>query len=262
VLERTNLGWPETPFGSVTRPVQKPATWLTGVSLLWGEAGDEPILMGAAAVLMKIHRTQSLPVSAPLMNFGYRVLLPEALGETATIVRQLDTLLVQARRKSQFLAWHNGADDLHVLRQLPRAEGEPRYPGVTAIAAAWMDRATRERGTVQCVDTSHDLGPVGLISDTSVAHSLEPLKSFAGEQQQASAQEACEALVEDRAAALSPDALAGSVLSSALATALLGGKHTGRLHWDEPLSLFHVLSEAAWEAAPSLLGGVASPRSE
>ncbi|MFF4902250.1 hypothetical protein [Streptomyces sp. NPDC001068] len=262
MLERTNLGWPETPYGSVTSPVQKPGTWLTGIFLLWGEAGDDPILMGAAAVFMKIHRTQSLPVSAPLMNFGYRVLIPQALGETAAIVRQLDTVLVQARRKSQILAWHNGADDLHVLRQLPRADDEPRHPGVTAIADAWKDRSTRERGTTLCVDTSHDLGPAGLISDTATAHGLEPLKSFAGQQQQASAQEACDALTEDRDAAFSPDALAGSALSSALATALMGGKHTGRLHWDEPLSLFQALSEAAWEAAPSLLGGVASVRSE
>ncbi|MBT2902822.1 hypothetical protein [Streptomyces sp. McG8] len=262
MLQRTNLGWPETPFGSVTRPVQKPATWLTGISLLWGEAGDEPILMGAAAVLMKIHRTQSSPVSAPLMNFGYRVLLPQAMGETGTIVRQLDILLVQARRQAQILAWHNGADDLHVLQQLPRPEGEPRHPGVTAIADAWKDRTTRERGTVRCVDTSCDLGPAGLISDTAAAHGLEPLKSFAGHQQQASAQEACEALAEERAAAFSPDALAASVLSSALTTALLGGKHTGRLHWEEPLSIFGALSETAWEAAPSLLGGVAATRSE
>ncbi|MGX4695080.1 hypothetical protein [Streptomyces sp. JNUCC 63] len=260
--ERTNLGWPETPFGSVTRPVQKPATWLTGLSLLWGEAGDEPILMGAGAVLMKIRRTQALPVSVPLVHFGYRILLPEAMGETATIVRQLDTLLVQARRKSQIIAWHNAADDLHVLCQLPRAEGEPRHPGVTAIADAWKDRTTRERGTALCVDTSHDLGPAGLISDTATAHGLEPLKSFAGQQQQNSAQEACEALAEERAAAFSPDALAGSVLSSALTTALLGGKHTGRLHWQEPLSIFDALSEATWEAAPSLLDGVASARSQ
>lgn len=251
--ESTNLGWPETPFGPVTRPVQKPGTWLTGLSLLWGEAGDEPVLMGAATVFVKLHRTRSLPVSAPLMNFGYRVLLPGAMGETAEIVRKLDVVLVQARRKSQIIAWHNAADDLHVLCRLPRAEGEPRHPGVTAIADGWKDRTTRERGTALCVDTGHDLGPSGLISDTAAAHGLEPLKSFAGGQQQASAQAACEALAEERAAAFSPDALAGSVLSSALITALLGGKHTGRLHWEEPLSIFDALSEAAWEAAPSLL---------
>jgi len=73
--------WPETPFGSVTRPVQNPATWLTGLSLLWGETGDEAVLMGAAAVFMKVHRTRSLPVAAELANFGYRVLLLNVMGQ-------------------------------------------------------------------------------------------------------------------------------------------------------------------------------------
>ncbi|MFC9916303.1 hypothetical protein [Streptomyces sp. NPDC127197] len=242
--------------------MQKPANWLTGLSLVWGEAGDEPVLMGAAAVFMKIHRTRSLPVSAPLANFGYRVLLPDATGQTAAIVRQLDTLLVQARRQARIIAWHNGADDLHVLQHLPRTEGEARHPGVTAVAEAWKDRTTRAPGTARRVDTSHDLGPAGLISDTAIAHGLEPVKSFAGSQQQESAQVACTALAEGRAGDFSPDALAGSVLSSAVTTALLGGKHAERLHWEEPLSIFDVMSHVAWEAAPSLLGGVASLGSE
>ncbi|MEV6588146.1 hypothetical protein [Streptomyces acidicola] len=254
--QRTNLGWPETPFGSVTRPVQKPASWLTGVSLLWGEAGGEAVLMGAGAVFMKIHRTRSLPFSASLANFGYRVLLPDGTGQTSAIVNEVDTLLVQARRKAQVLAWHNGADDLHVLQQMPRADDEPRRPGVTAVAEAWKARNVRDKSTARFVDTSHDLGPAGLISDTATAHGLKPLKSFIGEQQQASAQHACEALTEGRTEDFSPDALAGSVLSSAVATALLGGKQADRIHWEKPLSLFDVLELVAWEAAPSLLGGV------
>ncbi|MEU6406777.1 hypothetical protein [Streptomyces sp. NPDC046985] len=260
--EMTNLSWPETPLGSVTRPIQKQGTWLTALSLLWGEADDEPVLMGAAAVFMKIHRTQSLPVSAPLIHFGYRVLLPDSLGQTAEIVRHLDVALVQSRRKAQFVAWHNGADDLHVLTQLPRAEGEPRHPGVSAVAAGWRNRTAREKGVARYVDTSHDLGPVGLVSDTAAAHGLEPLKRFAGPQQQESAQQACDALAAGRSAGDSRDALAASVLSSAVITALLCGKHSGRLHWDEPLRLFDVLFAAAWQIAPSVLGGVASARTE
>ncbi|MBZ9645292.1 hypothetical protein [Streptomyces sp. PSKA30] len=218
--------------------------------------------MGTAAVFMKVHRTRSLPVSAELANFGYRVLLPDATGQTAAIVRQLDTMLVQARRKAQIIAWHNGADDLHVLQQLPRAAREPRHPGVNAVADAWKNRASRDPSTARCVDTSHDLGPAGLISDTAAAHGLKALKSFAGGQQQASAQQACEALAEERTEDFSADALAGSVLSSAATTALLGGKHAGQLHWDEPLSIFDVLAQVAWEAAPSLLGGVPQARNE
>ncbi|MER5382330.1 hypothetical protein ABT040_18970 [Streptomyces sp. NPDC002688] len=257
MLERTNLGWPETPFGSVTRPVQKPARWLTGLSLLWGESGDEAVLMGAATVFMKVHRTRSLLVSANLANFGYRVLLPDGMGQNPAIVAQLDTLLVQARREAQIIAWHNGADDLHVLQNLPRAGGEPRHPGADAVAAAWRNRASRDASTARCVDTSHDLGPAGLISDTAAAHGVESLDLFVGQRQQASAQEFCEALAAARSQDVHPDVLAGSVLSSALTTVLLGGKHAGRLHWEEPLSVIDVLSQVAWDAAPSLLGGMA-----
>lgn len=258
MLERTNLAWPETPFGSVTRPVQKPATWLTGLSLIWGEADGDIVLMGSAAVFMKVHRTRSLEVSAPLANFGYRVLLPESPAETSAIARQLDVVLVQARRKAQIIAWHNGADDLHVLQQLPRAEGEPRYPGVTALADAWKNRARRDPATARCVDTSHDLGPHGLVSDTALAHDLAPLGQFAGAHQQARAQEACEALAGQRREKVSHDGLACSVLSSAVTTALLGGKHARRLHWDDKLNVEDLLRQVAWEAAPSLLGGVHS----
>ncbi|MFM9647773.1 hypothetical protein ACKI1S_16695 [Streptomyces galilaeus] len=236
--------------------MQKPATWLTALSLIWGEAEGEIVLMGSAAVFMKVHRTRSLEVSAPLANFGYRVLLPDTVTETTAIARQLDVLLVQARRKAQIIAWHNGADDLHVLQQIHRAEGEPRYPGVTAVADAWKDRTSRDPSTARCVDTSHDLGPAGLISDTARDHDLVSVQQFAGTHQQDRAQEACEALAGKRSAGVSHEALACSVLSSALSTALLGGKHARRLHWEDGLRVEDVLRQVAWEAAPSLLGGV------
>ncbi|PNG18887.1 hypothetical protein [Streptomyces cahuitamycinicus] len=260
--DATNLLWAASPFGSVTNPWHKPSTWLSAVSLLWGEADGEPVLMGAGTVFMKIHRTRSLPFSAPLAAFGYRVLVPDAMGQTRAIVDAIDNVVVQARRQAQIIAWHNGADDLHVLRQLPRSADEPRHGGVDAVAAAWKDRGSRSPSTARCVDTSHDLGPAGLISETAAAHDLEPLKSFAGGQQQASAQAACEALADGRTEDFAPEALVGSVLSSAVTTALLGGKYAGRLHWEGTLSVYDVLEQVAWEAAPSLLGGVAAARSE
>lgn len=254
--ELTNLAWPETPFGSVTRPVQKPATWLTGLALLWGEIEGGLVLMGSAAVFMKVHRTRSTEVCASLANFGYRVLLPEAVTETSDIARQFDGVLVQARRQAQVIAWHNGGDDLSVLQQLPRAEGEWRYPGVTAVADCWKDRSRRDPATARCVDTSHDLGPAGLLSETAAAHDLVPFHQFAGAHQQDRAQEACEALVGVRPEPVSYDALACNVLASALTTALLGGKHARRLHWKGELGIEDVLRQVAWHTAPSLLGGI------
>ncbi|MEV6810095.1 hypothetical protein [Streptomyces sp. NPDC051132] len=254
--ELTNLQWPQTPFGSVTRPVQKPAAWLTGLSLIWGDAEGDIVLMGAAAVFMKIHRTRSLEVSVPLVHFGYRVLAPDAVTETTAIARQVDVLLAQARRQAQIIAWHNEADDLHSLQQLPRAKEEPRYPGVVAVAEAWKDRTRRDAATARCVDTSHDLGPAGLISDTAMAHGLVPLPRFAGARQQDRAQEACEALAGKRDESVSRDALVCNVLSSALTTAVLGGKHAGRLHWENELGIEDLLRQVAWDAAPSVLDSV------
>jgi hypothetical protein len=256
VKELTNLAWPETPFGARTRPVQKLATWLTGVALLWGEIEGGLVLMGSAVVFMRVHRTRSTEVCAPLANFGYRVLLPEAVTETSGIARQFDVMLVQARRQAQVIAWHNGADDLSVLQQLPWAEGDWRYPGVTGVAECWKDRSSRNAATAQCVDTSHDLGPAGLISDTATAHGLVPFHQFAGAHQQGRAQEACEALAGIRPEVVSYDALACNVLAAALTTALLGGKHARRLHWEGELGVEDILRQVAWQTAPTLLGGV------
>jgi hypothetical protein len=261
----SNLLRPDTPFGSVTDPWRRPTKWLAALALLWGEAGgDAPcVLMGAGLVVMPVHRTRILRVSAPLASFGYHVVVPEEIGENDRIVKVLDDVLVQARREAQVIAWHNAADDLHVLQQLPRPEGAPRHAGITAVAEAWSDRTVHERSTALCVDSSHDLGPAaGFISDTAVAHNLEPMKEFAGAAQQEGAQLACEALADDRPGDYSPDVLAASVLTSAVSTALLGGKYAERLAWREPLSIAEFVGAVAWEVAPPLFSGVAPSVSE
>lgn len=149
-----------------------------------------------------------------------------------------------------------------MFHNLDRSGGEPRHPGVASVAEAWRNRGRRDPSTARCVDTSHDLGTAGLISDTATAHGLEPVKSFAGRQQQDSAQQACEALAEERSEDYEAHILAASVLSAAVTTALLGGKQSERLHWDEPLSIYDVLEHVTWEVAPSLLGGVPNKRSQ
>ncbi|MFK0159144.1 hypothetical protein ACIQVK_44625 [Streptomyces sp. NPDC090493] len=261
----TNLLRPDTPFGSLSDPWRRPTKWLAALSLLWGDAGGDepPPIMAAGLVLMAVHRTRPTTISAPLAQFGYRVVVPEEIGENEQILKNLDDALVQGRREAQVIAWHNAADDLHVLQQLPRPEGAPRHAGITAVAEAWSDRATQERSTARCVDTSHDLGPAaGHVSDTAIAHSLEPMKEFTGSEQVRGAQLACEALVENRPGDYAPGVLAASVLTSAVTTALLGGKYTERLVWPEPLSIAEFVGAVAWEVAPPLFSGVAPSVSE
>jgi hypothetical protein len=260
----TNLLRPDTPFGSVTDPWRRPTKWLAALSLLWGEAGGDepPVIMAAGLVVMSVHRTQPRTVSAPLAQFGYHVVVPEAIGENDRIVKVIDDALVQGRREAEVIAWHNAADDLHVLQQLPRPQGAPRHAGITAVAKAWGDRTVRARATARLVDSSHDVGPAaGHVSDTALVHDLEPMKEFAGTVQQEGAQLACEALAENRLGDYAPDVLAASVLTSAVSTALLGGKHAERLVWPEPLSIADFVGAVAWEVAPPLFSGVAPPLS-
>ncbi|MGW0569910.1 hypothetical protein [Streptomyces tauricus] len=260
----TNLLRPDTPFGSVADPWRRPTKWLTSLSLLWGEAdGEEPVIMAAGIVVMSVHRTRPRAVSAPLAQFGYHVVVPELIGENGRIVKVLDDALVQARRDAEVIAWHNAADDLHVLQQLPRPEGEPRHAGITAVADAWSDRTTRERSTARCVDSSHDLGPAaGHVSQTAAVHDLEPMKEFSGAAQQKGAQVACESLARNHPGGYCPGVLAASVLTSAVSTALLGGKYTERLMWQEPLRIVEFVGAVAWEVAPALFSGVAPRLSE
>lgn len=252
----TNLCYPDTPFGSVGTPWRRTGAWMTGVSVLWGEAGGEPpVIMGAAMVFAKVHRTRPLPVSVDLAQFGYRILVPEKLGENDALRKVLDDTLVQARRKAQFIAWHNGADDLHVLRSLPRPDGTPRDPGIESVVEAWGKRDVRDPSAARCVDSSHDLGPAGPIADTALAHGLAPMAAFAGTTQQDHAQEVCEALTEGRYLAAELGVLAASVLSSAVTAMLLGGKAVQRLEWYEPpLDVTAYIRPVAWDVAPELFG--------
>jgi hypothetical protein len=261
----TNLLRPDTPFGSVADPWRRPTKWLAAVSLLWGEAGgDEPaVIMGAGLVVMAVHRTRRQFVSVPLAQFGYHVVVAEKIGENDQIVKVLDDALIQARREAQVIAWHNAADDLHVLHQLPRRAGSPRHAGIAAVAEAWSDRTMRERSTARCVDTSHDLGPAAsYVSETGAVHGLAPMPEYAGGAQQEGAQRACEALADNRTGDYRPEAMAVSVLTSVVTTALLGGKHSEHLAWSEPVCMPEYVGSVAWGVAPALFRGVALAISE
>ncbi|MEE1764397.1 hypothetical protein [Streptomyces sp. SP18BB07] len=235
--------------------MQKQGQWLAALSVLWGDS-TEPVIMGAAVVVMRVHRTKTMPVSAPLIHFGYRTLVPSAEGENEAILTEIDTTLIQARREASVISWHNGADDLHVLNQMPRPNGAARLPGIEAVTAAWRDRTVREKGVALCVDTGYDLGPFGLISTTAQDHGLVPVPEFLGCQQQDDAQKACDKLVFGAMPETVTEFMAGSALSSALTTALLGGKVTDRLHWDGELHIRDAMEAVAWDVLPNLFGSV------
>ncbi|MYZ37970.1 MULTISPECIES: hypothetical protein [unclassified Streptomyces] len=232
--------------------MQRTTLYLGAMAMLWGDDGGDPVIMGASLVVLPVHRTRSRPVSVGLVNFGYRVMLPEEPGDNEQILTEIDNILVQGRRDAQVIAWHGGGDDLHVLRQLPRPEGAARAAGVNSVAEAWTDRSVRARGIVRFIDTAHDLEPFGLISHTAKEHGLVALPEFAGGREQAAAQAACEELLLGGLEDGTAESMAASVLCSAFTTALLGGKAAERLHWDGELIIRDAVAAVAWDIAPSV----------
>ncbi|MER7044776.1 hypothetical protein ABT391_07665 [Streptomyces jumonjinensis] len=253
----TNLGWPDTPFGSTGRPVQRPVQWLTGVSCQWADAGTGPMLMSAAAVLMPVHRTRSTPVTSQLAHYGFKVMAAETDQDRA-LLDMLDEFLIQARRQAQIIAWHSAMDDLHGLRGLSRSCQGHRHPGIAAVSEAWENREHRAAGTARCVDTALDLDPTLGIADASAAHRLTVADELLVLQHPTHAQLCYDILAEAGETALVTESLAAGALTQALMSTLLGGKATGRLHWEErdgcegPLNLHELVGTVAWDQFPTL----------
>ncbi|MFE7132705.1 hypothetical protein ACFVIM_17790 [Streptomyces sp. NPDC057638] len=254
----TNLGWPDTPFGSTGRPVQRSVQWLTGLSCQWTDTGQEPTLVGAAAVLMPVHRTRSTPVSADLAHFGFMVLMAEAVPDTG-LLDALDAFLVQARRQARIISWHSAADDLQALRDLARSCDGHRHPGVTSLSEAWVDRQKPERDTAHCVDTALALGPGSVIRETAEAHALMVSDALLLPQYPTHGQKRHRVLAEGSGTALMTESIAVDALAQALITTLLGGKATGHLHWggktlndDGALDIYAMIDAVAWGHFPSV----------
>jgi hypothetical protein len=254
----SNLGWPDTPFGSTGRPVQRPVQWLTGLSCQWADSGGEPVLIGAAAVLMPVHRTRSTPIRRDLAHFGFKAMAIES-GRDTGVLDMLDAFLVQARRLARVVAWHAADDDLHVLRQLAGSCDGHRHPGIAALSGAWTDREHPESGTARCVDTALDFCPGVPIAEAAAAHALMIPEQCLGYQNPTHMQLCYDALAEGGEAAPIIESIAVGALLQAIMAALLGGKAADRVHWegddvgnDDRLDLHRLIDAVAWDQFPSL----------
>ncbi|MFD8952480.1 hypothetical protein ACFV0B_26895 [Streptomyces xanthophaeus] len=251
MLELSNLGWPQTPYGSTGQIIQRPRRLLTGLTTLWAD-DHGPVLMSAAAVFIPVHRTRPVPVVHGPFNFGYRVLAATTTKETPEILAALDVLLVQARRDAHAIAWHNAEDDLYSMSIL-----NPDQQGVAGVTAAWTarNRTPRAKGIARCVDTAQDLGPAELLADTAAANGLNLGRLFPV-QDQDNVQSAFEELTENGDDPYIRDVVAqncaGGALTQALTVALLGGKHLGHLEWEEPPQVSKELELIAWDRLPVL----------
>ncbi|MFI2212469.1 hypothetical protein [Streptomyces sp. NPDC020141] len=250
----SNLGWPDTPFGSTGRPVRRPVQWLTGLSCQWADSGGEPVLIGAAAVLLPVQRTRSTPLRLDLANFGFKAMAAESGCDTG-LMEMLDAFLVQARRQARIIAWHSADDDLQVLRALARAGGGRRHPGIAGLSEAWAGRDRPAHGTARCVDTALDFCPGTVITEAAAAHGLAVPDELSGFQHPAHAQLCHDVPAEGGETAVIAESIAAGALLQAVTAALLGGKATGRLHWEgdvSPLDLHRLIESVAWGQFPYL----------
>ncbi|WP_030236684.1 hypothetical protein [Streptomyces sp. NRRL S-350] len=246
MLDLTNLGWPDTPYGAGKRPFPRAVHLLTGLAVQWADNGSEALPVAAAAVFLPVHRTAALPLATQTLNVGYRVVVAQEDGEAPALVAFLDGVLVQGRRHSAGLAWHSYADDRDALTR--HASG--RMPGITAVGEGWADRTVRERGTAWLTDTAHDLGVPGWTLDRAMeAERVECPTGTSGILSAPALQFAYDRAQYDPAAALD---LGASALHQALAVALLGARARERARWEEPLSVPAVLRSVAWDHFPAL----------
>ncbi|WP_351234593.1 hypothetical protein [Streptomyces sp. NPDC002133] len=247
----TNLGWSDVPYGATDHLVQSKKRLLTGIALLWADAGGTPVLMGAGAVLVNVHRTKTVQLSPGPLNLGYIAWLAEREEDTESILKVLDVFLVQTRRDAHALAWHNAADDLHVMKTL-----RPNSAGVTGITEAWKSRRTPDTGIARCVDTAIDMPSNGLLADTADAHWLPLGHALLPHQEQGHVQQRYRDLAEAAGDPKTIDGVTQSVAAGALAqaytVALLGGRHLGLLDWEEPPPAFASLERVAWDELPNL----------
>lgn len=260
MLQLTNLGWPDTPYGADKRPVAKKQMLLTGLAMQWAEGAAGVLPVSTAAVFLPLHRTRAVTIIPELLHFGFRMAVVEREDDGPEMLRFIDRILVQGRRHAAGLAWHAYMDDLHVIQTV----ASELLPGVGGVGEGWKDRTARERGTAPLVDTAVDVDHSGaLLAEVAARHGLDlgPLHRF---QVPAAAQVLYEDLTGDLEAAeqAGQDSglpgragreLAVGALVQALAVALLGGKALDRLDWTPGFPLEVPIRLAAWDVLSSVL---------
>ncbi|MGW3232486.1 hypothetical protein [Kitasatospora sp. NPDC001095] len=250
--EYTNLAWPQTPYAADKRPFAKHVRLLTAMSIQWADAGDKVVPIGAAAVFVPVKRTARREITASTGHFGYRAVAVEEDKDPVDteILKFVDSVLVQARREAEIIAWHSFPDDFHVLRPLLTAP----CAGIDAMAEAWGDRSRRERSTALLVDTADD----GMQLDSALAAARV---DFGRELWQFRAPAILQQTYEDLwAPASRPESrewntqhIGAAAVMEALAVSLLAGRQVQRLSWNGVFNAAKVLEAVAWDVFPLVL---------
>jgi hypothetical protein len=229
----TNLAWPEDPYRTGQQLYRRTGPRLAAFSLY--HSG----LTAAAIVYLPLNRTQTLPVTARTLAFGFHAVSISDPAEAPTLARAVDLYLLQACHHAAILAGHLLPDDLAALTEL--ALGTP-LRGVTATGQAWAHRAAADRGRAAMLDCGHDLpGIKSLARLCTLAHVSCP---------------ACTEALEPTG---DEEEAAARVTGRAMALALAAARYLGRYRWEGILSVDEVLAIGAWDCFPHVFTQPCAP---
>ncbi|MFF0577604.1 hypothetical protein [Streptosporangium saharense] len=239
----TNMAWPDDPYGTgrqVYRRTQPPM--LAAFAVQWVNDGDQALLVSAAMVYLRLHRTHPVALDPATIQFGFRCVVPEHTDETGQLITTADLDLLQARRHAAVLTGHSLLADLH---RLAKASALLRR-GISAVEADWTQRRTTQRNLAQMIDTA-DTKLAGddllhrclwaRIEPHTAPHCLALPIAFVSKHQQGD-----------------PDAqewLALATVEKALIVALTASRLADRCRWVGRTDISQLLAATAWDAFPS-----------
>lgn len=184
--------------------------------------------MSSAMIYLPLHRTRPVAVTSPTPGFGFRAASARGGAASQELARNVDLDLARARRQAVVLAGLALAADLSRLQAL--ADGMV-LRGAAAVARDWAERETPARGKALMIDCGLDLPARSL----GQACRRAQISLGAGWEQAQPSDEADCQLAAAQATGL------------ALMTALLAGKHLGRLTWNQDLDITEIIAVSMWD---------------
>jgi len=231
----TNLAWPEDPYRTGQQLFRKPGPMLAAFTLApalpaWAR---REALVSAAVAYLPLHRSRTVTITGPELAFGFRVVSTADRVALPELARTADLDLARAGRHAAVLAGLRLAGDLDRLRSLA---GGQALRGTTAVLRDWAGRDTPARGKALMVDCGLDL-------------SAGPLDQ-ACQQAQISLGAGWDQTQPGDAADV--ELAAAGTTGRALMTALLAGRHLGRVSWPQDLDVAEIITASAWDQFPHL----------
>jgi hypothetical protein len=235
MLVRTNLAFPDQPFGAGHRPWRLTNPQLAALALQWHGAD----LLGYVVCYLRLDRHQPRQVDPDLGTFGFTGVLVERPAEVDELLGRLAFEAARCRTHAAILAGHQLGGDLDRLLGRYRTQ-QRQLADLALLGRAWADRPDHPRGLAILYDTHDDHQPgqldlVQLAAEHGIQATLsEPI------------------LPPSFTLPAAEEALLVGALRRALTIGLVAGCALRRLDWQQPIPIDQVIRRTAWDLFPHL----------